>query len=64
MSIIHLNGRITLNQTMYLQTVLERFEITDSKTLFIFMNESFSNIVMFFDDRYRAITDIVYRHRL
>ena len=32
----------------------------DSKTSFIFMNESFSNIVTFSDNEYRAKVDTVY----
>ena len=40
--------------------MLERFEMTDSKTSLIFMNENFSNIVMFFDDEYRIDVNIVY----
>ena len=40
--------------------MLKRFKITDNKTLFIFMNEDFLNIVIFFDDKYRIDVDIVY----
>ena len=40
--------------------MLERFKMTDSKTSSTLMNESFFNIVTFFDDEYRADADTVY----
>ena len=46
------NNRITLNQTIYLQIMLKRFEMIDSKTSFTFMNKNFFNIIMFFNDEY------------
>ena len=52
MSITRSNDRITLNQTIYLQTILKRFEIIDNKTSLIFINKNFFNIVTFFDDKY------------
>ena len=60
MSITRSNGRITLNQKSYLQAVLKRFEMTDSKTSSTFMNKSFSNIITFVDTEYRADADIIY----
>ena len=60
MSITRSNGRITLNQTTYLQAVLKRFEMTDCKTSPIFMNESFESIVTPADDTCRADADTIY----
>ena len=40
--------------------MLKRFEIINNKTLFIFMNKSFLNIVTLFDDEYRIDVDIIY----
>ena len=40
--------------------MLKRFEMTDNKTLFIFMNENFSNIITLFDNEYWVDADTVY----
>ena len=43
-----------------MQAILKRFKMINNKTSFTFMNKSFLNIIMFFDDEYRIDVNIVY----
>ena len=60
MNIIRSFNRISLNQTFYLLEILERFGMTDCKSISILMKSDISNVIMSFDDNYKADSDIIY----
>ena len=60
MRIIRSFNRINLNQTFYLLKILKRFKIIDCKSMNIFMKSNIFNIMMSFNDDYKANSDIIY----
>ena len=64
MRIIRSFNRISLNQTFYLLKVLKRFEMIDCKSMNIFMKSNIFNVMMSFDDDYKADNDIIYWYSL
>lgn len=60
MSITRSNGKISLNQTAYLQAVLDRFGMSDCKTSPTPMDSGFPNVATPSDESYKANTDTVY----
>ena len=60
MKIIRFFNRINLNQTFYLLRILKRFEMTDYKSMNIFMKSDIFNVMMFINDDYKANSDIIY----
>ena len=60
MSIECRNERINLNQTIYLQSVLERFEMLNYKSSFILMKSDLSNVMISIDKKLKIDIDIVY----
>ena len=53
-------NRISLNQTFYLLEILKRFEMTDCKSMSIFMKLNIFSVMMFIDNNYKANSDIIY----
>ena len=60
MSIEYRNERVSLNQTTYLQSILERFEMFNCKSSFIFMKSNLFNVMMSIDEKLKINTDVVY----
>ena len=60
MRIICSFNRINLNQTFYLLNVLKQFEMTDYKSINIFMKLNIFSVMMFIDDDYKTNSDIIY----
>ena len=60
MSIESRNERVNLNQTIYLQSVLERFEMSNCKSSFTLMKSNLFNIMMSIDDELKIDADVVY----
>jgi hypothetical protein len=60
MSITRSNGRISPNQTAYLQAVLDRFGMSNSKTSPTPMDAGFPNAAMPSNESYKADTDTIY----
>ena len=60
MRIIRSFNRINLNQTFYLLKILKRFEMIDCKSMNTFIKLNIFNIMMFFDDDYKADNNIIY----
>ena len=54
------NDRISLNQTTYLQAVLDRFEMLDCKTSSISINLGFANVVISSNKSYKVDIDIIF----
>ena len=64
MSIQCRNERISLNQTTYFQSVLERFEMSNCKSSFILMKSNLSNVMMSIDEELKINIDAVYWYEL
>ena len=60
MRIIRFFNRINLNQTFYLLKILKRFEMIDCKSMNTFMKLNILNVMMSFDDNYKADNNIIY----
>ena len=54
------NARISLNQSIYLRNVLERFEMSNCKLYATFMNFDLSNIIIFIDSIYKTSEETIY----
>ena len=60
MSIKCRNERVSLNQTTYLQSVLERFEMSNCKSSSTLMKSDLSNVMMSIDEKLKIDIDVVY----
>ena len=54
------NARISLNQSIYLNKILERFEMNNCKSYATLMNLDLSNIIMFIDSIYKTSEETIY----
>ena len=54
------NARISLNQSIYMKNVLERFEMSNCKSYATFMNFDLSNVIMSIDSIYKASEETIY----
>ena len=54
------NARISLNQSIYMKNVLERFEMSNCKSYATLMNLDLSNVIMSIDSIYKASEETIY----
>ena len=54
------NARISLNQSIYLKNILERFEMSNCKSYITLINFDLSNVIISIDSIYKTSEETIY----